>query len=78
MRTVPGVNTTNTRRERHNNPGDLLTIQEVLAQLGVARSTLYGWWDNDGGPRRLALPNGGIRIRQGWLDDFVLGLELGA
>jgi predicted DNA-binding transcriptional regulator AlpA len=54
-----------------------LSIRETCDQLGVARATLYDWWSTGRGPRRLKLPNGTIRVRADWLEDWLLGLEQG-
>ena len=58
------------------NPRSLLTTSEVCGQLGVARSTLYKWWEQGSGPRRSKYPNGSLRVRQQHLDDFVMALEV--
>jgi predicted DNA-binding transcriptional regulator AlpA len=53
-------------KERH------LTIDDVCADLGVARSTFYDWRAKKRAPRCIKLPNGDIRIRreeyERWLD----------
>ncbi|MDT0270024.1 helix-turn-helix domain-containing protein [Streptomyces sp. DSM 44915] len=41
----------------------LLTIPEVLADLGVPESTFYRWRQCKKGPRAIKLPNGSVRIR---------------
>ncbi len=41
-----------------------LTIAEVCAELGVARSTFYDWRAAKKAPRCIKLPNGDIRIRR--------------
>ncbi|MEV0291009.1 helix-turn-helix domain-containing protein [Kribbella sp. NPDC050820] len=49
-----------------------LTIADVCADLGVARSTFYDWRAAKKGPRCIKLPNGDIRIRtadyERWLE----------
>ena len=41
-----------------------LTIDEVCADLGIARSTFYDWRAKKRAPRCIKLPNGDIRIRR--------------
>jgi predicted DNA-binding transcriptional regulator AlpA len=49
-----------------------LTVNEVCADLDIARSTFYDWRAKKRGPRCIKLPNGEIRIRRSeyerWLD----------
>jgi len=49
-----------------------LTIDEICAELGVARSTFYEWRAKKRAPRCIKLPNGDIRVRRAefdrWLD----------
>jgi predicted DNA-binding transcriptional regulator AlpA len=53
-------------RDRH------LTIDELCAELDIARSTFYEWRAKKRAPRCIKLPNGDIRIRrveyERWLD----------
>lgn len=53
-------------KERH------LTIEDVCADLDIARSTFYDWRAKKRAPRCIKLPNGDIRIRreeyERWLD----------
>jgi predicted DNA-binding transcriptional regulator AlpA len=55
-----------TGKDRH------LTIDEVCADLDIARSTFYDWRAKKRAPRCIRLPNGAIRIRrteyEHWLD----------
>ena len=47
---------------------ELLTIEQVLAELGgVSRRTFYRWRELGRAPKGLKLPNGEIRI---WRSDF--------
>jgi len=54
------------RSDRH------LTIDELCAELEIARSTFYEWRAKKRAPRCIKLPNGDIRIRrteyERWLD----------
>jgi len=55
----------------------LLTVPQTCAVLDVPRRTLYQWWSDGRGPRRIKLPNGSIRVRSSVLDDWLLGIEEG-
>lgn len=76
MRTVHAVNTETHTPSPPSTP-PLLTVPQVCEQLRVAPSTLYKWWRTGKGPRKVPLPNGQFRVRQEWLDDYLLALELG-
>jgi predicted DNA-binding transcriptional regulator AlpA len=49
-----------------------VTIDDVCADLDIARSTFHDWRAKKRGPRCIKLPNGAIRIRrteyEQWLD----------
>lgn len=49
-----------------------LTIPDVCAELGIARSTFYDWRAARKAPRCIKLPNGSIRVRrvdlESWLE----------
>jgi predicted DNA-binding transcriptional regulator AlpA len=49
-----------------------LTVDEICAELDIARSTFYEWRAKKRAPRCIKLPNGDIRIRRAeyerWLD----------
>ena len=70
-------NTTQTPAGGTTGKKRLLDIDEVCDELGVHRRTLYDWWGRNVGPRRVKLPNGKVRVRADWLEDFVLQLEVG-
>lgn len=55
--------------------GTHLSIAEVCAELGVARSTFYDWRAARKAPRCIKLPNGEIRIRRTDLERWLAGLE---
>ncbi|MBV9023094.1 MAG: helix-turn-helix domain-containing protein [Streptomycetaceae bacterium] len=50
-----------------------LTVDEICAELQIARSTFYDWRQKGRGPRCIRLPNGALRIRrsdfENWLTD---------
>ena len=52
-----------------------LTVEQVCAELKVARSTFYQWRQVGKGPRCLRLPNGAIRVRRDDLDVWLAALE---
>jgi predicted DNA-binding transcriptional regulator AlpA len=52
-----------------------LTIQEVIAELKVSRSTFYYWRQTGKAPRCIKLPNGDIRVRRTDLDAWLSTLE---
>lgn len=52
-----------------------LTIADVCAELGIARSTFYDWRAARKAPRCIKLPNGDIRIRRIDLESWLQSLE---
>jgi excisionase family DNA binding protein len=52
-----------------------LTVSEACDELGVARSTFYEWRAKGRAPRRIKLPNGGLRIRRLELDRWLAERE---
>jgi len=52
-----------------------LTIADVCAELGVARSTFYDWRAARKAPLCIKLPNGDIRIRRVDLERWLKTLE---
>ncbi len=53
-----------------------LTVAEVCAELGIARSTFYDWRQARKAPRCIRLPNGDLRVREQDLEDWLDGLEV--
>ena len=53
----------------------LLSIKELVSELGVSRSTLYRWLATGRGPKIIRLPNGDIRIRRSDLEEWLCTLE---
>ncbi len=55
-----------------------LSVEDVCQELGVSPSTVYKWSADGTGsgrfPRFCKLPNGSIRIRRDWLEDWLDGL----
>lgn len=54
---------------------ELLTIEEVIAELRVPRSTFYRWREKGIAPRVVKLPSGAVRIRRAALEEWLRGLE---
>ncbi|WP_427888616.1 helix-turn-helix transcriptional regulator [Kribbella sp. GL6] len=52
-----------------------LTISDVCAELGIARSTFYDWRAAKKAPRCIKLPNGDLRIRRTDFDNWLQSLE---
>jgi predicted DNA-binding transcriptional regulator AlpA len=52
-----------------------LTIPDVCAELGIARSTFYDWRAARKAPRCIKLPNGSIRVRRADLDKWLESRE---
>jgi len=55
-----------------------LTVDEVCADLGVARSTFYDWRAKRKGPPCFRLPNGDLRIRRSDYEDWLASLDVRA
>jgi len=53
----------------------LLSISQVIAELGISRATFYRWRSLRKGPASLRLPNGSIRVRRSDLDAFLAACE---
>jgi predicted DNA-binding transcriptional regulator AlpA len=53
----------------------LLTIPEVIAEIGVPRATFYRWRQLRKGPKAIKLPNGAVRVRRSELDRWIATLE---
>lgn len=54
---------------------DLLTVDEVLAELRVPRRSWQRWRELGTGPRCLRLPNGELRIERPALDAWLASLR---
>ena len=57
---------------------DWMSIDDLCSELGIAASTAYKWSASGPAsgrfPRYRKLPNGSIRIRRDWFDEWVEGL----
>lgn len=54
---------------------EMLTVSEVIEEIGVSRATFYRWRAIGRAPRSLRLPNGEIRIWRSALDQWLRSLE---
>lgn len=61
--------------DRPSAQNPLLTISEVIAELGIPRSTFYRWRQLRKGPPSIKLPNGGVRVRRSELDRWIASME---
>ena len=50
---------------------ELRSVNDVIAELGIARATFYRWRATRKGPQALRLPNGSIRVRRSALEAFL-------
>jgi predicted DNA-binding transcriptional regulator AlpA len=46
---------------------ELLTVDQLIAEMGVARRTFYRWRELRRGPAAIRLPNGELRF---WRSDY--------
>ena len=53
----------------------MLTIPEVIEEIGVPRATFYRWRQCKKGPKSIKLPNGAVRIRRSELSRWLETLE---
>ncbi|MBZ6303259.1 MULTISPECIES: AlpA family transcriptional regulator [Streptomyces] len=53
---------------------EMLTIPEVIAEIGVPRATFYRWRQLRKGPKAIKLPNGSVRIRRSELERWIEAL----
>lgn len=58
-------------RVRSTASDELLSVSDVIAELGIARATFYRWRVTRKGPEAMRLPNGTIRIRRSALERFL-------
>lgn len=54
---------------------EMLTIPEVIEEIGVPRATFYRWRQCKKGPKAIKLPNGSVRIRRSELSRWLETLE---
>ncbi len=65
-----------------SSPSSWMTMDDLCEELGVASSTAYKW--SAAGPRSgkfprfRKLPNGSIRIRRDWFDEWLDNLDSAA
>lgn len=56
-------------------PDELLTLDEVAAELKVSREALYRWRRRGTGPPAIRLPGGAVRIRRSALLEWLRALQ---
>jgi predicted DNA-binding transcriptional regulator AlpA len=54
---------------------EMLTIAEVIAEIGVPKATFCRWRQLRKGPKSIKLPNGAVRIRRSELERWIAGME---
>ncbi|MFJ3781088.1 helix-turn-helix transcriptional regulator [Streptomyces sp. NPDC090093] len=54
---------------------EMLTIDQVVEEIGVPRATFYRWRQLKKGPRSIKFPNGSVRIRRSELERWIETLE---
>lgn len=54
---------------------EMLTIPQVIEEIGVPRATFYRWRQLRKGPKAIKLPNGSVRIRRSELERWMQALE---
>jgi excisionase family DNA binding protein len=54
---------------------ELLTIEEVIAELRVPRSTFYRWRQRGTAPPAVKLPSGAVRISRAALTRWLRSLQ---
>ncbi|MFF4030365.1 helix-turn-helix transcriptional regulator [Streptomyces sviceus] len=54
---------------------EMLSIPQVIAEIGVPRATFYRWRQLRKGPKAIKLPNGAVRIRRSDLERWISSLE---
>lgn len=56
-------------------PDELLTLDQVAAELKVSREALYRWRRRGTGPPTIQLPGGSVRIRRSALNQWLRALQ---
>jgi excisionase family DNA binding protein len=56
-------------------PDELLTLDQVAAELKVSREALYRWRRQGTGPPSIRLPGGAVRIRRSALNGWLRALQ---
>lgn len=56
-------------------PGQWMTVDDILDELGISRDTWNKWRGRRAGPPMKRLPNGSLRIRRTDFDAWLDGLD---
>ena len=56
-------------------PEELLTLDQVAAELKISREALYRWRRRGTGPPAIRLPGGAVRIRRSALQQWLRALQ---
>ncbi|CAB4917354.1 unannotated protein [freshwater metagenome] len=67
----------NKRNIKENRTYNWFSVQQVCEYLGISTSTFYKWRASQKGPRAKRLPNGELRVREDWFNDFMNDLPEG-
>ncbi len=54
---------------------EMLSIPQVIEEIGVPRATFYRWRQLRKGPKAIKLPNGSVRIKRSELERWMQTLE---
>jgi predicted DNA-binding transcriptional regulator AlpA len=60
---------------RRGSQHDKLTVDDVCAELGIAKSSFYEWRQKGRVPRCIRLPNGALRVRRTDFENWLAGCE---
>lgn len=61
----------NKRNIKENKTYNWFSVQQVCEFIGISSSTFYKWRASQKAPRAKRLPNGELRIREDWFNDFM-------
>lgn len=61
----------NKRNIKENKTYNWFSVQQICEFIGISSSTFYKWRASQKAPRAKRLPNGELRIREDWFNDFM-------
>jgi predicted DNA-binding transcriptional regulator AlpA len=53
----------------------MLTIHQIIEEIGIPQSTFYRWRQLGKGPKAIKLPNGAVRVRRSEFERWLNALE---